>query len=65
MRARINQPINVATQNQRIIAALSQIYEIPYNTVRAYYYRYNEQICVTRMHLNRIYVTGNELSIIN
>ena len=64
MRARINK-IDESTQTQRIINALSQIYEIPYSTVRTYYYRYGEKTNTTKLHLSRIYRIGNELSTIN
>lgn len=53
------------TQAERIIRLLSELYEIGYSVVRTYYYRYGEDLVVTKLHLNRIYQTGNELAIIN
>lgn len=66
MRPRISRPsMDIATQNQRIIRVLSELYEISYEVVRAYYYRFNENVGVVKLHLSRIYRTGNELEIIN
>lgn len=65
-RPRINSlRVDVSTQAQRIIRLLSEIYEIGYNVVRKYYYRFNENVNVTKLHLSRIYRVGNELEIIN
>jgi hypothetical protein len=65
-RPRINRlVVDESTQAQRIIRLLSEIYEIGYNVVRVYYYRYNQKVNVVKLHLNRIYQIGNELSIIN
>jgi hypothetical protein len=49
----------------RIIKAMSELYEISYRVVRYYYYHFGGNTQVTKLHLNRIYQTGNELSIIN
>ena len=66
MRPRINSlKVEVSTQAQRIIRLLSEIYEVSYNVVRVYYYRYGENTDMVRLHLSRIYRTGNELEIIN
>lgn len=65
-RPRINSlKVDESTQAQRIIGLLSEIYEVSYKVVKVYYYRYNEKTKVTKIHLNRIYQTGNELEIIN
>jgi len=65
-RRRINSlRVDVSTQAQRIIRALSLIYEISYSVVRSYYYMFGEDVRVVKIHLNRIYQVGNELEIIN
>lgn len=49
----------------RIIKVLSELYEISYAVVRHYYYAFNQNTQVVKIHLNRIYQVGNELAIIN
>jgi hypothetical protein len=60
MRNRIT-TIDTATQAQRIIRVLSELYDISYAVVRAYYYRYQENVQATKLRLNLIYQTGLEL----
>lgn len=57
--------VSQKNQAERIIRLLSELYEIGYSVVRTYYYRYGEDLAVTKLHLNRIYQTGNQLAIIN
>ena len=66
MRPRIQRlTVDVSTQAQRIIQLLSELYEVSYKVVSHYYYQFNQNTSVVKLHLNRIYTTGNELSIIN
>lgn len=57
--------IKTQSVDVRIIKVLSELYEISYMVVRHYYYAYNQNTSVVKLHLNRIYTVGNELSIIN
>lgn len=53
MRPRIQRSlsVDVSTQAQRIIKALSDLYGVNYYDVRKAYYRYKEDISVVKYHL--------------
>lgn len=55
MRPRIKrESIDVATQAQRIIRTLAELYDRSYWEVRKYYYQFKEDIQVVKFHLNRL-----------
>ena len=49
----------------KIVKALSEIYEISYKVTLYYYRKFGEDVKLTKMHLKRIYNTGLELETIN
>lgn len=63
MRKRI---INVQQFNSnKAIRVLSELFEISFNVVKCYYFRYKECIKTTKFHLSQIARVSNELEFIN
>lgn len=50
--------IDVESQSQRIIRVLSELYEVRVHIVSKLYYRFNEDVQVTKFHLKRMYYAG-------